>query len=756
MKKTLKRRLLLLLSMALTATFVCCAGNAGNGSSATDGSQDTSQESTDNSNDTDTDTDNSNDTDTDTDTPDKQTKAKVIVLAGQSNAVGHSYSKYLNKTAQTKFANGFDNVQIYYSNNPYSTSISKNESTDGFTKVMLGQGRGVDTTEHIYGNFGPEVGLAEYLSETYPDETFYIIKDATGGTRLWDRWYSTSSYGYRGGEVENSLYTHMMNWVDDGMELLEAQGLDAEIVSFAWMQGENDSLTYVSEYGYLWANLVTDIKTEWSAKGYLPENGLSVVSAGITDYWTNYQTMNAVKKAYADMSSKHYFIDVANSNWVSYSQDNTDYAHLDAAAMIALGRAFGENVKNAINDLGNAETYTFTGTGWDGFTKTALTGAGTQEDPYVISTEAEFATFAINVKDGNTYEGKFIQLANDITMSNPCFTGVGGVSGAYNAYDSVIKRAFAGTFDGNNKTVTVNLYGPSFMGLFRGNTGTVKNLTVAGNVTGGNYDTGAVVAYNYFGTVYNCVNTAKIASNYDGVPFHYGGVVGYSYGGTIENCTNLADIKMVGHTIGGIAGYAGYAAHIKGCVNGNATDLEKGSIEANYELGGIAGLAGSSTVENCINYMKVVSTSTATGKTGGIVGGLTSTTTIDGCKNYGDIECGKSYAGGILGYSNHKSPQIKNCENYGAITVSDKGAGGIVGLFNVAGTYTIENCHNYSNSITATSQAGGVVGRVADALVNLTVKNCSSNGSFAQADVVGSAGAKATITMENTNTETQE
>ena len=41
--------------------------------------------------------------------------------------------------------------------------------------------------------FGPELALAAYLSENYPDEQFYIIKYAIGGTAMDTQWNATNS-----------------------------------------------------------------------------------------------------------------------------------------------------------------------------------------------------------------------------------------------------------------------------------------------------------------------------------------------------------------------------------------------------------------------------------------------------------------------------------------------------------------------------------------------------------------------------------
>ena len=163
--------------------------------------------------------------------------AKVILLAGQSNMVGHSVVGNIDSSLLEKYKKGFDNVKILLSCNPNQT---KPVSSDDFVTVKAGMGK---LAENGYEYFGPELGLAEYLSENYPDETFYLIKDASGATTLNANWYSPSSLGLLG-KTElpaKNLYTHLLAQVEKGMSLLADDGIDARIVSLMWMQGESDS-----------------------------------------------------------------------------------------------------------------------------------------------------------------------------------------------------------------------------------------------------------------------------------------------------------------------------------------------------------------------------------------------------------------------------------------------------------------------------------------------------------------------------------
>ena len=101
---------------------------------------------------------------------------RVILIGGQSNAVGCSLDEYLQKYVSNEkyqeYENGYDNVYINY------FSSGTNESGE-FVKCKNNQGQ-------LYGFFGPELGLSERLNEEYPDETIFIIKCAWNGTTLYE------------------------------------------------------------------------------------------------------------------------------------------------------------------------------------------------------------------------------------------------------------------------------------------------------------------------------------------------------------------------------------------------------------------------------------------------------------------------------------------------------------------------------------------------------------------------------------------
>lgn len=114
---------------------------------------------------------------------------------------------------------------------------------------------------------------------------------------------------------------------------------------------------------------------------------------------------------------------------------------------------------------------------------TQLSGSGTEEDPYVISSAAQLQAFAALVDAGNTYAGQYVALGADIDLSgvdnwNPI--------GAEAKSDTCLDKLFAGTFDGRGHTVSglkirvADAASETNVGLFStlGNTAVVKNLNL--------------------------------------------------------------------------------------------------------------------------------------------------------------------------------------------------------------------------------------------------------------------------------------
>ncbi len=263
-------------------------------------------------------------------------KVTVILLGGQSNASGCSRDDYLQKTATpekyAEYEAGYDNVYINY-------FVSGTNESKGFVKCGARQGEAID----FYG-FGPELGLAEKLHEMYPDEMFFIIKYAWGGTNLFEQWLSPSSDGKTG-----KLYKAFKEYVKTSVEYLESKNYDVSIRAMCWMQGESDSFsTDVAEnYDVHLSNFIKDIRDEFSK--HAAEDGIAFVDATIAAnpvFWVYCDMVNAGKVKVAGESDMNALIDTNREGLICTEEpaDKPDIPHYDSQSEIKLGHLFAAEV----------------------------------------------------------------------------------------------------------------------------------------------------------------------------------------------------------------------------------------------------------------------------------------------------------------------------------------------------------------------------------------------------------------------------
>ena len=258
---------------------------------------------------------------------------------------------------------------------------------------------------------------------------------------------------------------------------------------------------------------------------------------------------------------------------------------------------------------------------WNGYVANdTLKGDGTKTNPYLISTVEDLTYFAFNVNSGDNYSGKYVTLMADINFG-------GNASNMWSPigwYDTSISKAntFAGTFDGNGHTIS-GLYTNTtnnYQGLFGYNAGTVKNLTVKGDITGGNY-VGGIAGYN-IGEIIFCKNECTAF----GSGSYIGGIVGVN-NGKVEGCYSTNAVSgnnaTFGLAVGGVVGInlpdakvensfsngnvsAGVYQWVGGVAGQNYGTISNcyatGDVEGGYYTGGVAGQNGAGTISNCISF----------------------------------------------------------------------------------------------------------------------------------------------------------
>lgn len=374
-----------------------------------------------------------------------------------------------------------------------------------------------------------------------------------------------------------------------------------------------------------------------------------------------------------------------------------------------------------------------------------ISGKGTQADPYQISNLAELTALANVVNNGNSMEGKYIKVMNDIKGVN---TTIGYFDDAQPKDKDVY---FKGDFDGNGKTITLNLKQTAKKSLAligdAAYPANIHDVIVDGTVNSTyNYVAGVCAKINggQGSKVSNCTNKATV----NGASY-VGGVVGYCDGKTangvvVSGGKNYAEITGTDHSIGGVVGGALDNSSVVNCSNDGAIvgkhrvggvlgrmDLEvantaniqlisrcvnNGVVSGSYEVGGITGSFDHNKkggndysrkrVLNCTNNGDVLSNGGGNnGNTGGIIGGVSYAVFVSKCVNNGKVTVpgGHKTTGGITAWS--QNVYIINSFNKGEISGYSQ-VGGLTGYSYYSWIYNSAN----EAPVTAGWYLGGLVG----------------------------------------------
>lgn len=344
---------------------------------------------------------------------------------------------------------------------------------------------------------------------------------------------------------------------------------------------------------------------------------------------------------------------------------------------------------------------------WTGAVSDTLSGSGTEEAPYVISSGDDLAYLAAQVNGGTTdYAGKHFELTQDIDLNGSEWTPIGKIE---IGESGTTAKVFNGIFDGggctvsnvsiSKKTVAAGLFG------YVGTGGSVKNLTISGltaafGTTTDDMGYVGAVAYNE-----GAVTSVTVEDLYINAPDYFaGGVVGYN-AGTVSSCTLTSVIAVVTDTIGGIVGTN--VGTVTACLSSASITSE--GIE---NAGGIVGTNESGTVENCL-----VTGVLKARQAGGIA--AQNTGSITTCAFYGKAE-GVVGAAGIA-YVNNGT--VSNS----LVAANVKATGETVENESISGTVyaTASNAENSYFVKYLTMEQGGISADEMTVLTVLTVEGWS-------------------------------
>ena len=421
-----------------------------------------------------------------------------------------------------------------------------------------------------------------------------------------------------------------------------------------------------------------------------------------------------------DISVDHIFTAYLMSSWTEATiEAGTELTLTVKAEGVSIKKPF--TVEKSVNLAGgHLNIIQLNAENWN----TALEGAGTESDPYRLSSTRDLlAMKPALVKGQMTY----FKMMNDIDMSsienwdplNPD-----------DPYDLGI------VFDGGGHSLK-NLKSKgqvysSFFGVLYGKCYNVKFVD-AEIVSASN--SGAGIIGGYIGTggkpaIVSGVEASGIVTN-AGKGQSVGGLGGNAREATIENCTvNVTVSNPMGDGVnrtatGGVVGKTmGSAVKIKNCVVRGIVEITKG-VNNTY-TGGIVGwqVDAGSEITGCEVYATVKS---AGERVGGIVGHYQGGT-LSGCKFYGEVNAASRLAGGIAGITSSASI-IENCLSSGKI-VCKNNVGGIVGMNE--NTLTIRCCESSSTieiNVNGVDGVGGVLGLASNGKT-VIVEDCIFSGNM--------------------------
>jgi len=382
-------------------------------------------------------------------------------------------------------------------------------------------------------------------------------------------------------------------------------------------------------------------------------------------------------------------------------------------------------------------------------TLTFLIGNGTETNPYLIQSLADFLVFTNPINAALYWaSGKHTKLMCNIDLSGIIYTqaviapaiDIGG-----NLYQTT---PFNGSFDGNNHLIsdlTINQPTQVWTGLFGrvGNGGHVSNLGLENVYINGWLYVGGLVGQND-GIVTNSYLTGTVNGT-----FNVGGLVGENEHGTILSCYSIVSVSGTS-SIGGLVGqnysiitscYANSSAlgedYVGGLVGSNAGIItscySSGSVTGRWNVAGLVGDNYEGTITSCYSTDSVVGTRY---NIGGLVGSNDSGI-ITSCYATGMVSgIGSDYnsnLGGLVG-ANHTG-YITISDNYatGIVNCTRESVGELVGYsdtpINLEGNVTINSLygtytHRWNNLVL---HGTGTINMIPDVALNLSNSTVSCN-----------------------------
>lgn len=590
-----------------------------------------------------------------------------------------------------------------------------------------------------------QTDVIRLISETGKSET-YSIKEINGKTATFE-----------GNELEGTSFTAIYPGNYESVEALGNRSYTGQVqtgngsTAHLQLNAMAAGLSDISNISFADAG----VKLNGAVKLYvkLPEYLTSPKEVSISAASDIFFTDNAgsakssslgLSLENVDISADHIFTAYLMSSWTEATiEAGTELMLTVKAEGVSIKKSF--TVEKSVNLAGgHLNIIQLNAENWN----TVLEGAGTESDPYRLSTTRDLLAMKPALVHGQMI---YFKLMNDIDMSSienwdplnpdsPYDLGIVFDGGGHSLKNLKSKEKTYSSFFGvlygkchNVKFVDAEIVSASNSGagIIGGYIGTggkpaiVSGVEASGTVTcnGKGQSVGGLGGNAREATIENCTVNVTVSNPMgDGSNrTATGGVVGKTIDSAvkIKNCIvrGVVEItKGINNTYtGGIVGWQSAAgAEITGC------EVYATVKSAGERVGGIVGHYQGGTLSGCKFYGEV---NAATQYAGGIAGITSSESVIENCLSSGKIVC-KNYVGGIVGM-NENTLAVRRCESSSTINCSDN-VGGILGISKNDKVATIEDCV-FSGNMTAGQRVGGIVG---DLVKGSSVRRCYVSGTI--------------------------
>lgn len=300
------------------------------------------------------------------------------------------------------------------------------------------------------------------------------------------------------------------------------------------------------------------------------------------------------------------------------------------------GSTNGEAYDEALKTAKDKSTYNDKTTYAPADTSKFAGGKGTEEEPYLIRTEAQLRYVAEAMNDDVDWKGIWFALDSDITLAGGEWLPIGhAIQAEINGQkENVSVYPFRGNLDGRNHTIT---------GLTIGSKDAPADIYLSGlfGLAAGEHDTNLTPEADEKLVTIRNIKLRDISINVDSrYEANVGGLIAWAQNGfVIDNCSVEGSINAKTREsfarIGGLVG-----STLRGTITDCCTNVKINAATgtSNVYAGGLAGMTNRSAQVNCFTLGNISANAESNNKA--IVGGLTGMSggTNINCYTYGNVE----------------------------------------------------------------------------------------------------------------------